>query len=166
LPAFVAVACTGGSSGSHVASSAPSLTSKPTQTHEPQQADYSFAGGLNIKPDHSWAEPRTISLYAADRASLAVVHGHGGFYALDLQGVPECPANIREGEGRSVRGSHMLFTCADGSTWAEFDAFGKAVRGPQSKDRPALRVVAHDDGSLVVFREPPPLPLEHYWPSS
>ena len=162
--ALVAAACTG-PSGTQVSTSASSSSPAPSHSTPSQETDDSFAGGLHVRPDKSWAEPRSIAFYVGDRASLAVVHGIGGYYALDLEGVPECPANIREGEGVSVDGAHIVFTCADRSIWAEFDVYGKAVRGTQSEDRPAYRVVAHDDGSLVVFREQPPRPLPHYWPS-
>lgn len=122
---------------------------------------------MSIGPSEKWARPGTVTLWAADRLSLAVVHGPGGFYALDLSHVPECPVNIREGEGWHVDlpNADIVFTCSDGSVWARFDRYGKSVPDAPQRDVIQARAVeAGDDGTLLVSHDEPPRPLTTYWP--
>jgi hypothetical protein len=124
--------------------------------------------GVLLRRSKKWSDPGTVTLWNVDRLFVAVVHGSGGYYALDLSHVAECPVNIREGEGWYVDHPSMeiVFDCADSSVWARFDPYGKRVPGtPPRKERPAFKVVAQEDGSLLVVRKPPSRPLTTYWSS-
>jgi hypothetical protein len=126
------------------------------------------ANGLRIGPSSEWARPGTVTLWSVERDFFIVVHGSGGYYALDASGVPECPTDIREGEGWSIdEVEHTaLFACADGSYWAGFDVYGQSLLGvPYRKALPALAVTPNQDGTLIVSNEPPARPLKSYWPS-
>lgn len=125
--------------------------------------------GLIIGPSNEWADSGTVALWVADDdVFLAVVHGTGGFYALDLRGIQDCPLAIRgEGQGEHIDPAtqDIVFECADGSVWARFDPYGQPVEdAPSRLPRPAFEVKARGDGTLLVTKTPTPLPLSAYWP--
>lgn len=166
--ALVIGACTStpppGSPGA--SSSTPTTVVSPSSSDppiEPTPEDRTVIG-----PSKTWSKKNTVTLWVADRLSVAVVHGLGGYYVLDLRGVQECPADVREGEGEHVdeQTQDIVFTCADGREWARFNVYGQPVPGsPYRLPRPAYTVLAQQDGSLVIGRRPPPQPLTAYWPA-